>query len=1305
MRSIIAPFKTLAATAAIVATLVISQIGWLIPKANAAPTGLPGGFTATTLINHSMIAPTSVRVAPDGRIFVFDLLGTIKIFQPNVGFNGTNFGSVTVDATGDRGLLGATFDRDFANNPYVYVHYVGADDKVRIGRFTASTDTGTNFTVLYTAPTASGFQHAGGGITMGPDNRIYFGIGDSGTPTNSQDLQTINGKLHRINRDGSVPVNPFAGQPGVADTIYAYGVRNPFRLTTDAQTGTIYLGDVGFNTWEEINVVQPGKNYGWATQEGPCTSACPYENPVHWYPHQFSNGTNTNDASIVAGPVYRGNAYPASYKGKMFISDYVQGFIRLIDPTISSDAFSTFSTGNGSVIDMDVGPDGKLYFITINSPTLYRLDFTSGSTNVPPTAQSGANKTTGDAPLTVNFNSTGSSDPEGQNLSYNWTFGDGTTSTQANPTKTYSAEGQYTAQLTVGDGVNTTPATPITIKVGTLPTITITSPTATAKYNGGQTISYSANAIDSHGAPIPDGNLKTTVRLYHSDHSHPFLGPLTGGSGQFVTPTNGELSPDVWLRITVEATDANGIIGSSYVEIQPNKATITVNTNPAGLNVVLDGSNHIIPPTVQGVVGVTRQVAAPSPQTFNGVQYVFSHWSDGGAQDHTFSFPNTNTTYTANYVPASGGGTQMSNVAPNPSFETLGTNNLPTSWTGSRWGTNNATYASSTDAHTGSRSVKLEATTYTSGEMRLYHTAVPLASGTVHGVQYFYKSNVQTKAVADVTLNDGTHKYIWLGISQPSATYKEQNWALTTPVNTKNVIVNLYLVSAGYFVVDDFALMAPSSGGTTPPAVTAPAITLSATPTTITAGSNSMLTWSTTGTTPTCAATGGWSGAQAVSGTLSVQPGATTTYTLTCANSAGSDSKSVTVTVNPTTPGPSPATGNIVPNPSFEIESPTLGTTDWKNDKWGVNSAVSTVVHGDAVTGDHSVRTDVTSFTSGEARWYFTPQTIAPNTLYTYSVKHKSSGPTKVLVDVTLTDNTHKYYWLGTLPTAADWATFTKTFTAPANAKNATVSVYMTGAGFFQIDDTSLTPPAPVTPVPVLAFSATPTNIAAGQSTTLNWSTTGNPACTASDGWAGSQAANGSLVVSPTITTTYSLACANSAGTAMGSVTVTVTPTDPGPGPGSNPSPNLIANPSLLDAPVGATIPTFWYQGMWGTNTTVFGHDNVGRTDGRSISITMSNRVDGDAKWFFEPVAVTEGATYNFSHWYKATADTELLVEYTLGDGSKSYIWLGFVPAATIWAQTTHTLTAPVGATKVTVHHILKNNGTLQLDDYSLVKN
>lgn len=1272
-----------------IGTLVVcAPMGQLFAgQATAAPTGLPAGFSATTLQNYGLGTPTSVRIAPDGRIFVVDLLGSIKLFTPGSGLSATPFGTVSVDATGDRGLLGAAFDPDFANNPYLYIHYVGPDDRVRIGRFNASGNTGTNFQVLYTAPTASGFQHAGGGITVGNDGYVYFGIGDSGNPPNGQDLTTVNGKIHRINRDGSVPVNPFAGQANVPATVYDYGVRNPFRLQTDRQTGTVYVGDVGYNTWEEVNVIAAGKNYGWPTQEGPCTSACAFENPVYWYQHQFGTN-NTNDASIVLGPVYRGNTYPASYKGQMFVSDYAQGFLRTINPTVASNAYTTFATGNGPVIDMDVGPDGKLYFVTISGATLYRLDYTSGTVNQPPTAQAGANATSGPAPLIVNFSSAGSVDPENTSLSYQWDFGDGTSSTQANPTKTYNNNGQYTVHLTVSDGVNNTPANALTIKVGSQPIVTFSAPNPAALFKGNDVVTYAATATEANGTPIANSNLQTTITLYHSDHTHPFMGPLTGGTGSFTIPTAGELSPDIWYRITVTATGAGGVTGSAYVEVHPKTAMLTVNTNPAGLNVMLDGSNHVIPPTVQGVVGLMRSVSAPSPQLFNGKEYVFDHWSDGGAQTHELPFPSVDTTLTAYYVEATTG-TQFQNILANPSFETL-SGNLPVSWSFNKWGANDASWQSSTDAVDGQRSVVVSATNMQSGEGTLSHAAVTVVPAATHSVRYRYKSTVQLKSVADVTLSDNTHQYIWLGITQPSANWNEQNWTFVTPANASKVVITTTLTTAGIVTLDDFAVLAPT---TSPPSVTAPVVQMNATPSAIVIGQNATLAWSVSGTTPSCTGSGAWNGSLPTSGNQTITPGTTVTYTLTCANSVGSDSKSVTVTVLPVPP----VSTNILANPSFEEDSPTTHLPlNWQQVRWGANGGVLELLHGMAFDGDHQAHATISSFTNGEAGWKSDPQPITPGAVYTFSQYAITTGPTKVLAEVQLNNGQKQYFWLGALPQSTTWQKFTKNVTMPVNAQTIAVGTYLTGIGDVSVDLVDLSPGgAGGTNSPTVTLAAAPGSITTGQTASLSWSVSGtNPNCTASGGWNGSQPVSGSLTVSPATTTTYTLACSNLYGVDTKSVTVTVNAL-----PSAT---NLIANPSLVLAPTGATVPTGWYVGSYGTNTTQFQYLTAGRTDTRSIATAISGYTNGDAKWFFEPVSVVAGRTYQYSYWRQSTTTSEVLIGYIQADGTRTYEWRGIVPAAATWTQATLTITPPAGTTKITVYHVLKANGMLQLDDFSL---
>lgn len=1257
-------------------TILVGIMYFDTTSALAAPQDLPPGFTATVLIDYNMTAPTGVKVAPDGRIFVFDLFGTIKIFTEGSGFNSQNFGSIPVNATGDRGLLGAVFDTDFANNPYVYIHYVGTDSKVHIGRFNASGNIGSDFTDLYVAPAASGYQHAGGGITMDQNGYIYFGIGDSGTPTNSQDVTVSHGKIHRISRDGTVPVNPFYGQAGVASTTYAHGVRNPFRMTFDRTTGLLYVGDVGFNNWEEVNEIKPGKNYGWALQEGPCAAACPYEDPIYWYSHQFGTN-NSNDASIVMGPVYRGSYYPASYYGKVFITDYVQGFLRTIDPAVTSSSSATVSTGNGALIDMDFAPNGKMYFVTISSPKLYRLDYSSSSVNLPPIAvASTTSTTTGAAPLSISFSSNGSTDPEGLPLSYLWNFGDGATSSAANPTKVYAQNGQYSARVTVSDGTNTVQSNPITIVAGSAPTLTIGSSLGATQYVAGAIVPYTVTATDSDGQTLASTSITTMVRLQHSDHSHPFAGPFVGNTGQVITPLDGELSPNVWLRFTFDAVGASGIHTTRDVDVYPRLAQITVTTNPAGLNVILDGSNHIIPPTVQGVVGMNRQIAAPTPQVSGGVQYVFDYWSDGGAQDHTFAFPATTTTYTAFYRATSS--TAPASLVNNGSFENSGS--LPSNWFFSRWGDNTIAASLVPDARTGSWSVKMDATQITTGDERIYHTPIAISSGKIYSVQYFYKTNVAFKSVADVTLNDNTHRYIWLGISQPYATWKEQNWSFTTPANSKNVTVNIYHVNVGTMQIDDFTLFDPQATVPTD-------ITFTAAPTSITTGASTTLAWSVLGTTPICTASGAWTGAQATNGSLVQSPTSTQTYTLTCSNAAGTTTKSVTVTVT------APVITSLITNQSVENASPTDTPLGWSSSRWGTNDGVFEYTHGDAYDGDHSLKATITTITNGEASWVTDPIAVAPSTNYTFNEYTKSTGSSKVLVEMTLVGGGKSYYWLGQLPNASTWTLFSKTFPTPAVVVTIRIGTYITGVGSFTIDQINLTTAAPVA-APTLVFSADNTTITPGANATLRWTTTGsNVTCTSSNGWTGTQAANGTTVMSPLATTTYTLACSNGSGTDTKSVTINVSSTPP-PVTGTN----LITPNSSFD---GNT----WVKGSWGANTADFSVATTGRTDSSSLRVIMSNYTYGDAKWIFTPVSVATNTSYSYSHWYKSDTPSELVAEYTLADNSKTHTWLGTAALSADWTQKSLTLTTPANAVKVTIHHVLKAAGTLDTDDYSLVQN
>jgi PKD repeat protein len=250
----------------------------------------------------------------------------------------------------------------------------------------------------------------------------------------------------------------------------------------------------------------------------------------------------------------------------------------------------------------------------------------------------------------VHFSSNGSTDPEGHVLTYDWNFGDGTHSTTANPTKIFSSKGAYTVVLTVSDSVNTVQATPIVVQAGVRPSVTITSPTDGALYKAGDTFTYNATGTDGQGNPLPDSAFTTNIIFHHSTHTHPFLGPLQSRTGTFTTTFSGEPSPDTWYEVNVTGKDSNGLFTTKSVFVYPIKVSVTYDTSPSGLPLLLDSSPVTTPVVTDQVVGYQRLLTAPASQEANGNIYHFMSWSDGGKPSHSITIPNSATSYIATYA-------------------------------------------------------------------------------------------------------------------------------------------------------------------------------------------------------------------------------------------------------------------------------------------------------------------------------------------------------------------------------------------------------------------------------------------------------------------------------------------------------------------------------------------------------------------------------------------------------------------------------------------------------------------------------
>ena len=602
--------------------------------------------------------PTAMTFTPDGRMLIAERDGTVWVVQPGATqVSPTPFLQLPSVATdNERGLLGITVDPAFAQNGYVYAYYTHGSLRNRVSRFTATGNTApasTEFVVWQNIVNAD-IWHQGGDLHFGPDGYLYISVGDHLQSQTAQQLTSYNGKILRVTRDGAVPAdNPFNDGAGPnLDAIWVRGLRNPFRFTIDAPTGRMIIGDVGEGTHEEVNVGVRGANYGWPACEGSCGTAG-MTNPVYSYPHAG------HDASITGGFVYRGTKFPAEYRGDYFFGDYAQNWIKRItfDATGNVTAVRNFEPPNGSldgpygdIVGFAEGPEGALWYVDAgpfasnNAGAVRRIR--NVNSNQPPTAVAAANPTVGQAPLTVAFSSAGSSDPEGRPLTYSWAFGDGTTSTLANPSHTFTAAGRYTVRLTTSDGTLSTSSNALTITAGSPPVPRILAPTDGRTFRAGEVISYSGDATDPQDGAVPASRLSWKIVFHHDSHIHPVMDGTPGSSGTLTIPTSGHsFRGDTSYEIVLTATDSDGIQASRSVTIRPQKATLTLATSPTGRTVNVDGVSTTAPYVADELIGFRYLLDVPSPQGSD----VFSSWSDGGARSHTVTIPATNQTITATF--------------------------------------------------------------------------------------------------------------------------------------------------------------------------------------------------------------------------------------------------------------------------------------------------------------------------------------------------------------------------------------------------------------------------------------------------------------------------------------------------------------------------------------------------------------------------------------------------------------------------------------------------------------------------------
>jgi glucose/arabinose dehydrogenase len=608
------------------------------------------------LVTNGLTNPTVMAFAPDGRIFVAEQGGKLRVIKNNV-LLPTVFIQLSVNSSGERGLIGIVLDPDFATNNYLYLYYTVPTAPIhnRISRFTADGDvvlTGSESIVLDLDPLSAATNHNGGAMHFGKDDKLYVGVGENANSANAQNLDTYHGKILRINKDGSIPEgNPYNTGSEQRRRVWAHGLRNPYTFSIHPETGRILVNDVGQVTWEEINdATTGGKNFGWPTTEGTFNPATypNFTNPIYAYPHGSGDGKG---CAITGGTFFYPAVtnYPPTYWGRYFFQDLCNQWLNTLDLSGSTAIPSSFATAaGGQALALTVGNDGNLYYHSRTSSALYKVVY--NKTTVPFITSQPASLTIATGGSAVfNVSSLGTTP-----FTYQWQKDGvnipGETSAVLTIDNALPADGgNYSVIVYNSAGSATSNVAALTVVANTIPIAEILNPISGDTYAAGTSIEFSGIGSDIEDGELPATAFRWQTNFHHDAHNHdepPIEGVM---NGTFLIPNEGETSENVWYRIILTVTDSNGGSSKDSVDILPRKSTITLTTLPPGLEVTVNGQPLSTPVVVTSVEGILRTFGAVSPQVKDDAEYAFESWSNGGDVIQTFSTPAEDLQLMANF--------------------------------------------------------------------------------------------------------------------------------------------------------------------------------------------------------------------------------------------------------------------------------------------------------------------------------------------------------------------------------------------------------------------------------------------------------------------------------------------------------------------------------------------------------------------------------------------------------------------------------------------------------------------------------
>lgn len=635
----------------IVLAVLASMIPLAVP-ANAAP-ALPAGFVLSEIeVGQAAYDLTDFVYLPDGGILSTGKSGKVtrKLADGTV----NTLGTIPVRTEGDLGLTGIAVAPDFATTGTVYTARAldTTNGKfLRLSRWTVTNSTIEDEHIILDIAGRSDV-HAMTGLIVGADGTIWLSVGDNSDflqvdplAMDALNLDKPYGKLFHINPDGSgVAGNPFmvVGAPNSwRSRVYAYGFRSPFRFSLDPTTGRPILGDVGWTTWEEVDRVASGGNYGWPCWEGSHTTFynCDQGNtlPIIEY-HHGQPGTVVYGNSVTGGVVYTGTSYPAIWRNTYFFGDYVSKNIWA--KTANGDSILLGSDTGGPVKFVN-GPNGDIVYANIYSGKVRRLTYTLG--NRAPTAD--VTLKSNDPPtLTVTFDASASYDLDGDNLTYAWNWGDGNSGAGGvTASHQYASPGTYTVSVTVTDTHAASSVATASVTPGNYAPVLTFTPPSTPDYAVGNIVHLEASVNDAEdGSNLP---ITWTSDLVHCPalacHSH----PGQSYSGNVIDVPFTDHGGNTKLVLKGSATDSAGQTAEVTYTALPRLHVLTVTSNwPTDIGLNGEATN-----TIQAVEG--GQVSITVGATSRDGVATFDSWSDGSAAvQRTVTMPTQNMNLNVKYL-------------------------------------------------------------------------------------------------------------------------------------------------------------------------------------------------------------------------------------------------------------------------------------------------------------------------------------------------------------------------------------------------------------------------------------------------------------------------------------------------------------------------------------------------------------------------------------------------------------------------------------------------------------------------------